>query len=211
MILALPLLLILGCAEDSGDPCRTGTERANDGHCYPTDLGPRITLRDALGDCNRISNNGAIDIASGCASGACAGATYVAIVEALGEPGVCTTTPFSLDQVYCTWADLGIDTLFPDENRDRVPDTNRTTPRVRVFPPNATGTVDGLGLGASAACFFDVLGPPSDLRFVDVGGDLRVSALAYDEYGLEAYDFGDDDRSGRPDGRIDNLYLYGAR
>ncbi|MEZ4323293.1 MAG: hypothetical protein R3F61_37865 [Myxococcota bacterium] len=208
------LFLLLGC--DAGEtPCREGTSLHEDGHCYPPLLEFPPLLDDAvaaLPECEPVDGGEehVIDIARGCASGACADDTFVEMVEALGDEVVCVTTTFDNKQVYCTWEALGVDGLFLDDDRDTVPDANRRTDRIHLFPPYPGSTADGVGIGANVSCFIDSLGHPDRMVVYDVGGELMVRDLLYDQYGLSAYDQGTDDESGLPNGYVDNMYLYGA-
>ncbi len=204
--------LVSGCGGEQ--QCREGTTLQADGHCYPPllEFPPQFDdAVDALPACEPLPIDDAhpIDVIRGCVSGACAGDTFPEMLDALGDDVECVTTSFDNEQVYCTWESLGIDGLFEDDDRDDVPDDGARTDRIHAFPPAPAATLDGVGVGANTACFFDHLGNPDRLNLVDVGGELMVRDLLYDRFGLQAFDLGSDDDSGRPNGYVDNLYLFG--
>lgn len=211
--MSLVYLLLLACSSNDEPLCREGTTLAEDGHCYPPLMEFPPQLDDAvaaLPDCEPVdgSDDLPIDIARGCASGVCAGDTFDDMVAALG-PIDCVTTTFDNQQVYCTWPELGIDALFVDDDRNSIPDPTRRTDRIRLFPPHAGATVDGVGIGANIRCFIDSLGNPERMNLVDVAGQLTIRDLLYDSFGLLAFDQGFDDDSSLPNGYVDNMYLYG--
>lgn len=203
------LILLLACGSED-IACREGTTLADDGHCYPPlDTDPDLAdVIAALPACAPAPGPGEIDLTGGCALGACAGMTYAEIVAAIG-PGDCRTTNFDARQVYCTWAELGIDGLFRDADEDDVPDEGVITERIHLFRPSTAATGDGIGVDATLACFFDVLGNPEVLQYVDRGGELLPDSFIWDRYGLRAYDQTAAGGVARPDGYMDDLYLYG--
>lgn len=212
MVFALLSTIACGPA-DPADQCREGTTLAEDGHCYPPLLVVPPDIQDAIAAlpvCDPVSGPGFIDLARGCANGACANDDYEEFVAALGEEGECVTRSNNATQVICTWEELGIDGIFQDDDEDDVPDENARTSRIHLFTPYYGQTEDGVGIGANLACFFDFLGTPDELLYTDQGGQLMIEMMDYGVYGLEAYDWGDDDESGVPNGYIDHMYLTGA-
>lgn len=208
------LLPLLGCGSSDPDAviCREGTTLEADGHCHPPPLSFPPTLEgalDALGPCEPAGGAGELDVARGCANGACAGDRFTDMVEALGEEVTCATASHDPKFVYCTWDSLGVDGLFRDDDENDVPDPQARTDRVHLFGPHVGSTVEGAGVGATIPCFVDSLGYPTRFAGVDVGGTLILRELIYDDYGVFAYDLGDDDGTGLPNGYIDNVYLYG--
>ena len=211
----MTVLLALACgvpgADDTADACRDGWSRDADGHCYPP-LSAPPTLGDALEalpPCSPAPQGMSIDVASGCVGeSVCPGATLDDHVAELGSEESCFGASWSDDWVYCTWT-VGIEGLFPDLDRDGVPDAEAGSDRVRLTWPHEGRTDDGIGIGASPSCFVESLGLPDRLLVVTAGDELRIQELIYDRYGLLAYDVGTDDGSGRPDGYFDSIYLYG--
>lgn len=204
------LILLLACGPEEV-ACREGTTLAADGHCYPPllDRDPRLSdVIDALPECEPPPGPDAIDLAAGCASEVCAGMTYDEMVAVIG-PGSCRTTNFDDRQVYCTWAEQGIDGLFRDDDEDEVPNHDSETERIHVFRPSTAATIDGIGVDATLSCFFDVLGNPEILQYVDAGGTLAPESFIWDRYGLRAYDETAAGGVGQPDGYMDELYLFG--
>lgn len=207
-------LVALGCgSRDSDAPvCREGTTLQADGHCHPPIAQFPPSLRDALEAlpaCEPAGPGPAIDVARGCANAACAGDLYADMVEALGDQVTCATAAQDVRLVYCTWEELGIDGLFRDEDQNRVPDAQARTDRIHLFVGHLGALPGGGGIASNLSCFVDELGVPSRMNTVDVAGHLLIRELIYDELGLFAYDLGDDDESGLPNGYVDNIYLYG--
>jgi len=205
--------LITGCAEsEDSEPCREGFELAGDGHCYPPPTPwPEPDIHDALATlapCESDAPDGAIDLGNGCADGACVGMTADEITEVLGVEPDCQVASWSDTKQYCTW-EPGIEGLFDDENRNGNPDGDSGSERMRITPPYAGQTPDGSGVAVNVSCYLDDLGVPDVMVYEDVGGTLMVRDLIYDRYGVKAYDWGTDNDTNQPDGRIDNLYLYG--
>lgn len=204
------LILLLACGSEE-IACREGTTLAADGHCYPPLLERDPRLEDLIASwpaCEPTPGPDTIDLVGGCASQVCAGMTYDEMVAEIG-PGDCQTTNFDARQVYCTWEQLGIDGLFRDTNEDEVPNEDAETDRIHVFRPSTAATIDGLGVDATLSCYFDVLGNPEILQYVDAGGTLLPEAFIWDRYGLRAYDETAAGGVARPDGYVDEIYLYG--
>lgn len=207
-------LWLLACSEEPDEqPCREDFERAPDGHCYPpVDAREDLDFKDAfdeLPDCEPGSTDGRLDLLDGCASGICIGMTVDQSISATDRWPVCRTTSFSATTLYCTW-NLGIEALFADLDEDGWPDPGAGTTRLRVYGGYSGGTEEGLGVPVRPSCFIDALGYPDRTVLRDVGGQQLIYEMAWDRYGLVAYDLGTDDGSGRPNGVLDNLYLYGA-
>lgn len=208
------LLIALGCSDADPDApvCRAGTTLEADGHCYPPMPSFPPSVRDAveaLPACEPAGGIGEIDVARGCAGGACAGMRYVEWVDALGDSATCATASHDARFVYCTWAELGVDGLWRDEDQDRSPDPAARTDRIHLFGPHVGATPEGAGIGSNLACLVDELGLPDRMNVVNVAGQLMIRELVWDGFGVFAYDLGDDDRSGLPNGYLDRLYLYG--
>ena len=203
-------LFLIACAPPETE-CREGTTLAEDGHCYPPllDQAPRIEdVIAGLPACEPATGPGAIDLVGGCAYGACARQLYVDMVDAIGT-GSCATTNFSATQVYCTWSDWGVDALFADADQDDVPDANARNERIHLFRPSSAATNEGVGVDANLACIFDSLGIPEDMYVIDSGGELAIDSLVYEAYGLTVLDRTAAGGVARPDGFVDDLYLYG--
>ena len=205
---------MLACsADDANVPCRDGFDRADDGHCYPPLSDDAPSFEDVLSSmpyCALLpAGNGLIDLELGCASGVCVGMDYFETNAVLHTEGDCTVASWSDQSQYCTW-DIGLQGLFTDEDVDGIPDEGAGNERVRVYSPYAGATEHGLGAGINPRCYVDTLGQPSEVLLVDIGGVLYIEDLIYDDYGLSTYDWGTDDDSDRPNGVIDNVYLYGA-
>jgi hypothetical protein len=203
----------MGCAgSEDAEPCRDGFELASDDHCYPPPTPwPEPDIHDALDTlppCESESPDGAIDIANGCADGACVGMAAPEISAILDTEPDCTVASWNDAKQYCLWP-MGIEGLFDDEDEDGMPDDEAPTERIHLVPPYAGQTEEGSGVAVNVSCYLDDLGYPDVIVYHDVGGTLMVQDLIYDRYGLKAYDWGDDNDTNRPDGRIDNLYLYG--
>ena len=214
--MTLLLWLLMACgpqsASDTTDVCREGWAREADGHCYPPTTAPPslVDALEGLPPCSPAPQGMTIDVASGCVGGSiCPGATLATHVAELGPEESCFGASWSDDWVYCSWT-VGIEGLFPDLDRDGVPDVDAGTDRVRLTWPHEGRTPAGVGVGASAACFVDSLGLPDEFVVVSAGDELRIQELIYDRHGVLAYDVGTDDGSGRPDGSFDSIYLYGT-
>lgn len=209
------LLVAIGCgSRDSDEPvCREGTELQADGHCHPPLAEFPPSLRDALEAlpaCVPAPEGGEIELGRGCANGACALDTFDDMRDALGDAVTCETASQDNRLVYCTWEEMGIDGLFRDDDQNDVPDAGARTDRIHLLVGYEGRTPGGAGIASNLACWVDELGVPDRLNSVDVGGALVVRELLWDDYGVFAYDVGDDDESGQPNGWIDNVYLYGG-
>ena len=207
-------LALAGCStSDDSEPCRDGFEPAADGHCYPPpNPWPEPDIHDALDHlpaCESTSPDGEIDLANGCASGACVSMSELEISTALGDIPDCTRASWSDTKQYCLWP-IGIEGLFDDLDEDGWPDEEASNERIHVIPPYGGQTAAGSGVAVGVSCYIDELGYPDAAVYYDIAGMLMIQDLIYDRYGVKAYDWGDDNDTSQPDGRIDNLYLYGA-
>lgn len=206
-------MLVTACAPEAADPCREGFDLAADGHCYqPPPPFPEPDFTDALEHlprCEPLPGIGTVDLELACADGACAQMTFPETEAALGEAGDCATTPWNAERLYCTWP-RGLEGLWEDLDRDGVPDTDAPNERIHLYPPYDGATLEGLGVGVNPRCFVDQLGTPDTMLVVDVSGTLHVQDLIFDRYGVQVYDWGWDDDSNRPNGLLDNLYLFGV-
>ncbi len=211
---AIAALLLVACANTEDDePCRAGFEIASDQHCYPPPTPwPEPDIHDALDTlppCESDSPDGAIDVENGCASGACVHMPESEMSAALGMDPECTPASWSNTNVYCLWPS-GIEGLFEDNDQNGWPDEDAPNDRIHLIPPYTGQTPDGSGVAVNVSCFIEDFGYPEIVVYYDVGGTLMVQDLIYDQYGLRAYDWGTDNETDSPDGRIDNVYLYGA-
>lgn len=210
----LGLLLCFGCG-GSGDalPCRQGFFPAPDGHCYPPPEDPAppsaTEVIDGIADCVPLKPTGEVEIDGGCVEGACAGDTWDEVKAELGDDVSCSQASWSDQWRYCTWDDR-IQGLFPDEDRSGAPDGAGRTDWLRLTGDYRGATVDGLGLGQSPRCWTDQLGVPTTALWVDSGGALFLEELVWDSYGVYLYDAISVDGAGTPDGRVDDVYLFGA-
>jgi hypothetical protein len=162
----------------------------------------------ALPPCESTDPDGAIDLAPGCADGACVGMTVDEMASVLGSEPSCQVASWSDQKQLCLW-DMGIEGLFEDEDEDGQPDAESVTERIHLLPPYAGQTPQGSGVAVQVSCFIEDLGKPEYIEFEDEGGTLMLTDLIYTRYGLNAYDWGSDSTTDGADGRIDNLYLYG--
>jgi len=202
-----------GCADSvDGSRCRVGFDAAADGHCYPPPNpwpAPDIDdALDALAPCESTAPDGAIEIAPGCADGACVGMTATEMTTVLGFEPSCEVASWSDAKQYCLW-ETGIEGLFDDLDEDGVPDDDALTERIHLLPPYAGQTPLGSGVAVQVSCYLEDMGYPDSMTYEDFGGTLMLTDLIYDRYGVKAYDRGTDNDTDSPDGRIDNLYLYG--
>jgi hypothetical protein len=206
------------CATD--DPVGTDTDDTGTagGDDTAADTEDPATVSDVLGAlpaCELGSTDGTLDLNAGCADGACAGMTYLEIVDALGEEGECERFSFesgsySSSVADCSWND-GVSASFDDLDEDGIPDDGAITYDIGVASPFAGGTDDGLGVGASFSCFVAALGDPDDVTFDLVDKDWVVSSASWNLQGLRAYDYYGDRGSYDPDGYVDILYLEGLQ
>jgi len=204
---------LIGCTQTSeGTRCRDGFEAAADGHCYPPPTPwPSPSIQDALDSlppCESTEPDGAIDIAPGCADGACVGMSAIEMTDVLGSEPSCQVASWSETKQYCLW-EMGIEGLFDDLDEDGVPDEDAITERIHLVPPYPGQTALGSGIAVQVSCYLEDLGLPDEVVYEDFGGALHLTDLIYDRYGVKAYDWGSDTDNDSPDGRIDNLYLYG--
>jgi hypothetical protein len=201
------LWLFLACAVEE-IPCRDGFERDNDGHCYQEEVPTIKNALENLPDCEPVGGDGAIDLINGCASGACPNMTYPTINEILGEEGDCNTSSWDKDYLICEWT-IGLDIGYDDKDEDDVPDSNALSDRIHLYPPYMGGTIRGIGVEANPRCFVDELGMPSYIGWVEVGTELLIRDFIYEHWGMWTYDRGRYDSTDRPNGYIDEIYLYG--
>jgi hypothetical protein len=210
---SVALLTLLGAsceAEPSAVLCRGGYSLEQDGHCYPPPDEVDLALAlDELPTCPSQQGDGTIDLLAGCQEVACPGTTYDEISDSVHDWPDCTTASWDDERVYCTWQEAGIEGLFADSDEDTVPDPDAGNERVRLLPPNEARTDDGLGVGTPPSCWVDALGPPDWIGIDDVAGTLEIQEMFWERYGVNVYDWGTDDDSGKANGLIDNVYLYG--
>ena len=205
------LLLLVGCGPDTGEvPCRPGFALAGDGHCYPPPPDPTPpTANDVLENlapCVPDKPDDAIDLATGCIDGACAGTQFEAVNAALGEGVVCEEIE---GEWFCTWPQQ-IAALFPiGEDDGPRPARDAYTPFVRAVRGYEGADATGLGLGISPRCWIDVLGGPTTAEFVDTAGRLQPRQLVWASYGIEIEDEEDARGVDLPNGEIDELTLFG--
>jgi hypothetical protein len=203
---ALAVVILAGCGTEEV-VCRDGFTLSEDGHCY----GDSATIIDdalhELPACEPVGGDGAIDLTLGCASGACVGMSVEQINEVLVEEAACSR--HSNETARCKWS-IGIDATFSDSDEDNIPNDGTPAQRIHLFPPYAGGTQFGVGIEANPRCFVDELGMPSWVAFTQVGSELLIQDLVYSDFGLWSYDRGSYDGSGRPNGYIDEIYLYGS-
>ncbi|MES2638787.1 MAG: hypothetical protein V4850_04875 [Myxococcota bacterium] len=202
------LLALLACAPDV--TCADGSTLGADGLCYEKSSAPP-TVDDVLATlpCGEpVTGDGRIDLATGCAAGACVGATYADVSAALGDPGHCDTDAseyagVTTSQVYCAW-DSHVGVYFADSDRDGVADARAVADGIYTFAGFQGTTTDGLGMDAPLGRFLDALGAPDGVSLVRAGADWSVSAAWWTEAGLSWVD------GAEPDERASRLLLTGA-
>lgn len=191
--------LALAC----GDP-----EDTDDVVGVDTDTGPKpagdpyAAWIESLGDCVPADGDGRLELGPGCADGVCAGDAYEAFVAAFGHPS-CVRGLYGY--VVCDW-DAGVSSFFEDFDYDMVIEDDARGHVLWVTAPFDGLTADGLGIGASIACFVDRLGTPGEVTIDPapvVSGD---TVTWYDPY-ISVQDGGMDFVA---DSRVDALYLGGG-
>jgi hypothetical protein len=108
--------------------------------------------------CTLLAPDTRLFLAGGCADGVCGGTPYVEVVAVWGEPDACSADSL---RATCAWGDRSMD--FPDCDDDGAVDE---TYLCDMFDQTLTVTggwdgasAEGLGLGVTAACWEDTLGP----------------------------------------------------
>jgi hypothetical protein len=205
------ILLLAACAPNPDDlACRTGFERAPDGHCYPlVDPQPEQgfqDLFDLLEPCTGLRPSSRIDFGSGCADELCPGDLYEVAIVVMGPPVECFA---SGGDAYCRWRS-GVEGRWDDENANLIPDPGSRNQRVHVQEPFVSGNELGLGLRMPPSCYTDALGPPDETIVVDTELGLFIQKLDFVAEGVLVYDLEDADGRAGADGLIDQMYLYGA-
>jgi hypothetical protein len=113
---------------------------------------------DTAAACSLLEPDTRLVLADGCADGVCGGTPYVEVVAVWGEPDACTVASL---RATCAWGGLSMD--FPDCDDDGAADE---TYLCDMFDQTLTVTgawdgasAEGLGLGVTATCWEDTLGP----------------------------------------------------
>lgn len=162
----------------------------------------------AMPSCVPGADDGALDIAAGCAGDVCLGSLWPDVREALGKPQLCT---FIVDGTVCSWSS-GLVASFADGDGDGTPDDEATAYTISINRPWDGGTTDGLALDASLRCFVDVLGDPDAIGFGRYGDEWLVRSMIWNELYFSVYDFQGEDGVGAPDDEPDFVqlqnYLY---
>ncbi|MDP2315152.1 MAG: hypothetical protein Q8P41_19790 [Pseudomonadota bacterium] len=223
------MLFIALLACQSPLDCAAAFTLGDDGMCYgdaPVDTGEADTgtgedepptvddLLDTLPACEPLTGDGRLDLYAGCADGACAGMTYVEMVDAIGNDGSCAPQYFEFDgytssSASCDWNN-GVSATFSDDDRDGVPDDFDTAYSVYVTSAYDGTTEDGLGIGASMSCFIDGIGVPDEVGFSLVDTDWVLSYAYWSAGGVSLSDNYDRRGNYAPDGLADSLSLYGS-
>ena len=208
---AVWLLLLTGCAgvDDPISPCRPGFALGPDDHCYPPPPeypAPVATdVLENLADCELRDATGEIDLAGGCVLGVCAGDRFEDVDAVLEGNADCDSIADSTD-VSCTWANVG--GRFGTDD-DGAPRPTARAQWIRALRPFGGTTKDGLGTRIAPRCFVEALGVPNQVLFEDALGELLVSQMAWDAYGIVVVDDEDRRNNAQPDGLIDELFLLG--
>jgi hypothetical protein len=229
--LAIAILLAGGvaCSAADGAACSEGFEMHGDGLCYELggqdlgvvgdtdadadtgngteDFAPSAEdVMETLEDCLAGFTDGRIDVAEGCADGACSGMSYDQVNAALGDAGSCDAIFAGF--LSCDWPN-GISSYFDDYDGDERPDDGATAYGIHLRDPYDGGTSDGISIGASMVCFFDVYGAPDRADFTWIGEEWWVTSVEYTSLGLYADDWWSKDGY-EPDGYCDAISLYGS-
>lgn len=217
-------LALLACRTNAD--CADGFTLADDGMCYgkeavdtdedTTPTPEPATLQDVLDAwpaCEPVLADGRLDVFAGCADGACIGMTYDEIGSVLGDEGRCSRFHLQIGDrvssgVSCSWN--GIGATFADEDGDGVADPGSTAYALRLEAPFDGGSPEGLGLGASFACFRDTFGEPNSVYFESEGPDWFVTSAEWDDQGVFASDSSGSGGSYEPDGLVDALWVSGS-
>jgi hypothetical protein len=137
-----------------------------------------------------------IDIAAGCAGGACLDMTYAEVTGVLGDPAEC-------DWNGCTW-DIGLVLEFESEEDQPLAEDPVTS--VDVEDEFDGATEDGLGPGASLSCFLEALGEVSSIFVLGRDGGLVIWSLNFSDP-MDVAVFDDEALIGSPDGLANNFYM----
>jgi hypothetical protein len=206
---AVTSLLALGFAAACGEPeepepCREGTQLADDGHCYPSYTPTVYEALLHLPDCDPVSLDGNIDFKAGCVGTGCVGMTFDQLNTAFDEYAPCESA--SGDYVNCTWS-IGITASFEDEDDNLEPDNGSQCSGLLLTDPATGASLRGTGVGANPRCAVDELGTPTYASVYIDEDTTWVRYLAYEEVGAYFYDVVDEEGGNLPDGIIEEIYL----
>lgn len=219
MRLVLPALLALThCG--GGVICGEGTISDADGNCIVDETPEEIPeeepveepdLEDVLLDaqpCEPLAADDRLDPIGGCADGVCAKMQFRDGVQAVQRMPECGPGAQS-GWLSCRW-ESGVIANVYDSNEDGQPQGAEPIWWVSVEPPFGGASEEGLGLGISPGCFVEAFGAPNTVTLYEgEDGKPQLSYGYWESVGVVARDYLGGPQPYQPDGRIDQISLYG--
>lgn len=196
--------LALACS-----PCPEGFV-ADGGACVPDTAGVEPVELDERGHppCEPREPGTRLGLEQGCVDGACDGVDYAGWVGALGAEGSCDTSDVVPETTFCSWQGGNVDTHFVDEDLDGAPDDGAVAEGAYVSEGWSGSDADGLGLGISLACFYEVLGEPQEEDRVPNGSAVRVVDATWTLPSGATVFVHDLELLEEPDGHVGRLSLF---